>query len=76
MSSDEVLNTEFLGAVDELEAVLSTEEISTEVGEAYPDASELLRSIDDKLGVIVLLLLFSFCWTCMRHWRNNVLKGV
>lgn len=35
-----------------------------------------LVSIDGKLSVIMFLLLFMFSWSCMRHWRNNVLKGV
>lgn len=60
------------------EVVISTEgtETSTEAVVSAPGDVDVLQSIDDKLGVVVLLLLFSFCWSCMRHWRNNVLKGV
>lgn len=52
-------------------------ETSTEVtdpGSALD--GDTLFSIDGKLSVIMFLLLFMFCWSCMRHWRNNVLKGV
>ena len=58
---------------------ISTEnvETSTEVTDSGGALdSDTLVSIDGKLSVIMFLLLFMFCWTCMRYWRNNVLKGV
>lgn len=58
---------------------ISTEnvETSTEVTDSGGALdSDTLVSIDGKLSVIMFLLLFMFCWSCMRHWRNNVLKGV
>lgn len=68
--------TEIVFETETPEAVEATE-ISTEVGEVpVPGDTDTLQSIDNKLGIVVLLLLFSFCWSCMRHWRNNVLKGV
>lgn len=52
-------------------------ETSTEVADSGGALdSDTLVSIDGKLSVIMFLLLFMFCWLCMRHWRNNVLKGV
>lgn len=52
-------------------------ETSTEVTDSGGALdSDTLVSIDDKLSVIMFLVLFMFCWSCMRHWRNNVLKGV
>lgn len=52
-------------------------ETSTEITDSGGTLdSNTLVSIDGKLSVIMFLLLFMFCWTCMRHWRNNVLKGV
>lgn len=52
-------------------------ETSTEVADSGGALdSDTLVSIDGKLSVIMFLLLFMFCWSCMRHWRNNVLKGV
>lgn len=52
-------------------------ETSTEITDSGGTLdSDILVSIDGKLSVIMFLLLFMFCWTCMRHWRNNVLKGV
>lgn len=52
-------------------------ETSTEVADSGGTLdNNTLVSIDGKLSVIMFLLLFMFCWSCMRHWRNNVLKGV
>ena len=52
-------------------------EMSTEVTDSGGALDgDTLVSIDGKLSVIMFLLLFMFCWSCMRHWRNNVLKGV
>ena len=52
-------------------------ETSTEIADSGVTLdNNTLVSIDGKLSVIMFLLLFMFCWSCMRHWRNNVLKGV
>ena len=52
-------------------------ETSTEITDSGSALDgDTLVSIDGKLSVIMFLLLFMFCWSCMRHWRNNVLKGV
>ena len=52
-------------------------ETSTEVADSGGTLdNNTLVSIDGNLSVIMFLLLFMFCWSCMRHWRNNVLKGV
>lgn len=60
-----------------LEENTETLETSTEVADSGGALdSDTLVSIDGKLSVIMFLLLFMFCWSCMRHWRNNVLKGV
>ena len=78
MSEVVVYDTETMQiSTENLEESTENVEMSTEVidsgGALDGDA---LVSIDGKLSVIMFLLLFMFCWSCMRHWRNNVLKGV
>lgn len=79
MSSEVVVyDTESIQiSTENVEESTENVETSTEVtasGSALD--GDTLISIDGKLSVIMFLLLFMFCWTCMRHWRNNVLKGV
>lgn len=78
MSEVVIDDTETLDISTEvLEENTETLETSTEVAESGGTLdSDTLVSIDGKLSVIMFLLLFMFCWQCMRHWRNNVLKGV
>ena len=64
-------------STDNMEDNTENVETSTKVTDSGGTLdSDTLVSIDGKLSVIMFLLLFIFCWQCMRHWRNNVLKGV
>lgn len=40
------------------------------------DYSSNLDAIANDVHVIMFILLFSFCWSCMKSWRNHSLKGV
>ena len=40
------------------------------------DYSSNLDSIASDVHVIMFILLFSFCWSCMKSWRTHSLKGV
>lgn len=40
------------------------------------DFSSNLDSIANDVHVIMFILLFSFCWSCMKSWRTHSLKGV
>ena len=40
------------------------------------DFSSNLDSIANDVHVIMVILLFSFCWSCMKSWRTHSLKGV
>lgn len=67
--------------LDDTEIVLDGSEnveASTEVGSmVYSEsANDTLVSIDGHLSIIMYLLLLSFCWSCMRSWRNSSIKGV
>lgn len=79
MSSEVVLyDTETIQiSTENVEEGAENVETSTEVADSGGTLDDdTLVSIDGKLSVIMFLLLFIFCWTCIRHWRNNVLKGV
>lgn len=40
------------------------------------DYSSNLDSIANDVHLIMFILLFSFCWSCMKSWRTHSLKGV
>lgn len=40
------------------------------------DYTEKLDSIVNDVHIIMFILLFSFCWSCMKSWRTHSLKGV
>lgn len=40
------------------------------------DYSSNLDAIANDVHVIMFILLFSFCWSCMKSWRTHSLKGV
>lgn len=35
-----------------------------------------LDSISNDVHIIMFIVLFSFCWSCMKSWRTHSLKGV
>lgn len=78
MSEVVINDTEILEVSTEiLEEDTESMETSTEIADTSNSLDgDTLVSIDGKLSVIMFLLLFMFCWQCIRHWRNNVLKGV
>lgn len=40
------------------------------------DYTEKLDSIVNDVHIIMFIVLFSFCWSCMKSWRTHSLKGV
>lgn len=78
MSEVVVYDTETMQiSAENVEESSENVETSTEIADSGSALDgDTLVSIDGKLSVIMFLLLFMFCWSCMRHWRNNVLKGV
>lgn len=40
------------------------------------DYASNLDSISNDVHVIMFIVLFSFCWSCMKSWRTHSLKGV
>lgn len=35
-----------------------------------------LDAIANDVHIIMVIVLFSFCWSCMKSWRTHSLKGV
>ncbi len=61
-------NTEAVATEDTVPAVGSTVQTV--------DYTEKLDSIVNDVHIIMVILLFSFCWSCMKSWRTHSLKGV
>lgn len=40
------------------------------------DYTSSLDSIANDVHVIMFIVLFSFCWSCIKSWRSHSLKGV
>nr|WP_308655913.1 hypothetical protein [uncultured Agathobacter sp.] len=40
------------------------------------DYTSNLDSIANDVHIIMFIVLFSFCWSCMKSWRTHSLKGV
>lgn len=40
------------------------------------DYTSNLDAISNDVHIIMFILLFSFCWSCMKSWRTHSLKGV
>lgn len=40
------------------------------------DYTSNLDAISNDLHIIMFIVLFRFCWSCMKSWRTHSLKGV
>lgn len=40
------------------------------------DYTSNIDSIANDVHIIMFIVLFSFCWSCMKSWRTHSLKGV
>lgn len=40
------------------------------------DYTANLDAIANDVHIIMFIILFSFCWSCMKSWRTHSLKGV
>lgn len=40
------------------------------------DYTSNMDAIANDVHVIMFIVLFSFCWSCMKSWRTHSLKGV
>ena len=58
--------------------IVTTDNSTPAVGSTVQtvDYTEKLDSIVSDVHIIMFILLFSFCWSCMKSWRTHSLKGV
>lgn len=61
-------STEFVGTDNSTPAVGSTVQTV--------DYTSNLDAIANDVHIIMFIVLFSFCWSCMKSWRTHSLKGV
>ncbi len=81
-------NSEVLNAQDEESITQDIKEDNTEVvavDNSTPAVGSTVQTIDytsqidalsNDVHVIMFIVLFSFCWSCMKSWRTHSLKGV
>lgn len=81
-------NSEVLNAQDEESITQDIKEDTTEVvavDNSTPAVGSTVQTIDytsqidalsNDVHVIMFIVLFSFCWSCMKSWRTHSLKGV
>lgn len=62
---------------DNTEAV-ATDNSTPAVGSTVQtvDYKSNLDAIANDVHIIMFIVLFSFCWSCMKSWRTHSLKGV
>lgn len=62
---------------DNTEAV-ATDNSTPAVGSTVQtvDYTSKIDAISNDVHIIMFIVLFSFCWSCMKSWRTHSLKGV
>lgn len=58
--------------------IVTSDNTSPAVGSTVQtiDYTSNLDSIANDVHVIMFIVLFSFCWSCIKSWRTHSLKGV
>lgn len=58
--------------------IVGTDNSSPAVGSTVQtvDYTSNLDAIASDVHIIMFIVLFSFCWSCMKSWRTHSLKGV
>lgn len=67
--------TEVLESVSDTESVMETTEM-VEVDSDPNGSEDTLGQIAGDVRVILVIVLLTFCMSCMRGWRRNTLKNV
>lgn len=83
IENSEVLNAQGEESISQDKKEDNTEVVTTDnstpaVGSTVQtvDYTEKLDSIVNDVHIIMFIVLFSFCWSCMKSWRTHSLKGV
>lgn len=83
INNSEVQNVQSEESVLQDEKEDSTEIVGTDnstpaVGSTVQtiDYTSNIDSIANDVHIIMFIVLFSFCWSCIKSWRTHSLKGV
>lgn len=83
IDNSEVINAQSEESISQDEKEDSTEFVSIDnstpaVGSTVQtvDYTSNLDAIANDVHIIMFIVLFSFCWGCMKSWRTHSLKGV
>ena len=57
--------------------VVATDNSTPAVGSTVQtvDYTSKIDALSNDVHIIMFILLFSFCWSCMKSWRTHSLKG-
>ena len=58
--------------------VVATDNSTPAVGSTLQtvDYTSKIDALSNDVHIIMFIVLFSFCWGCMKSWRTHSLKGV
>lgn len=83
IDNSEVINAQSEESISQDEKEDDTEVVSIDnstpaVGSTVQtvDYTSNLDAIANDVHIIMCIVLFSFCWSCMKSWRTHSLKGV
>lgn len=83
IDNSEVQNVQSEESVSQVQKEDNTEVVTTDnstpaVGSTVQtvDYTSNLDAISNDVHIIMFIVLFSFCWSCMKSWRTHSLKGV
>ena len=83
IDSSEVQNVQSEESISQDLQTDSTEAVS--IDNSTPAVSSTVQTVDytsnldaiaNDVHIIMVIVLFSFCWSCMKSWRTHSLKGV
>lgn len=83
IENSEVLNAQgeesiSQGEKDDNTEVVTIDNSTPAVGSTVQtvDYASKIDAISNDVHIIMFIVLFSFCWSCMKSWRIHSLKGV
>ena len=83
IDNSEVQNVQSEESISQDEKEDSTEALTTD--NSTPAFGSTVQTVDytskidalsNDVHIIMFVVLFSFCWSCMKSWRTHSLKGV
>lgn len=83
INNSEVQNVQSEESISQDEKEDSTEIVTSD--NSTPAVGSTVQTIDytsnldiiaNDVHIIMFIVLLSFCWSCMKSWRNHSLKGV